>query len=186
MARENTLGKFEIRSISLNANLVDEEKLTLMRGIGCHFFGMGCESFNPRVLQAMKCGSVSPEDLDRTIKLCTKLKVKLGGSQVYGYPGETEAEMVDSIKRVQAYEKTTAFSHWVIFVCTPLPGSILWYQAREQGLVADSMDWSQLRIDGNMEYFKKPWIYLNEESVPRKRFLEILRENHQMPAGHFV
>lgn len=186
MSDDNTLGKYKIRSISLNANLVTRENLTLMKQIGCTNFGMGCESFNPRVLGDMKRGFVKLKHLDTTIKLCTEIKVRLGGSQVYGFPGETEAEMLDSIAIVKEYERTSVFQHWVIFVCTPLPGSELWFWARDQGVVADAMDWSRLRIDGNMQYFKSPWIYLNEEQIPKQRFIELLKKNGQMPNGHFI
>lgn len=184
--RDGMLGKFKIRSISLNANLVDEENITLMSELGCYHFGMGCESFNPRVLEDMKNGQVTSEDLDRTVQICNKLKIKLEGSQVYGFPSETEEEMRDSIRRCQEYERNTTFKHWTVFICTPLPGSQLWHWARDKGFVNDGMDWSTLRIDGDKQHFKTPWVYINGESVPRQKFIEILREIRQLPSTLMV
>jgi radical SAM superfamily enzyme YgiQ (UPF0313 family) len=185
---KDALTEFHIKSISLNANLVTEESIVMMREIGARHgrFGMGCESFNPKVLGEMKHGVVALDDIDRTIRLCSKHKSKLGGSQVYGWPGETPDEIRDSIRRVKEYERTTGFKHWVVYACQPLPGSRLWERALAHGDVSESMDFSTLRIDGNMGYFNTPWFWLNEATTPKQEFLDIIRSEGHLPKGFFV
>ena len=185
MARENLLGKFIIQSISLNTNLVDEHTMPMLKDIGTTKLGMGIESLNPRMLQVIKCGIVKLEHIDKTIRYAQKAGIPIGGSQVYGFPGETREEMIDSIMRVKHYEMTSTFRHWVCYVCQPLPGSQLWHQELSKGNVSLDMDFSTLRIDGDCRFFDTPWYYGNEESVPREEYISILRE-HKMIATNFL
>jgi radical SAM superfamily enzyme YgiQ (UPF0313 family) len=188
MRREDAMSEFRIKSISLNANLVNDDAIRMMLEIGARHgrFGMGCESMNPRVLREMKRGVVTLDHIARTAELCSKHGAKIGGSQVYGWPGETPDEIVDSIRRVKQLERTTKFKHWVVYACQPLPGSSIWDRAFAHGDVSEDMDFSTLRIDGNMGYFKTPWFWLNESTTPKAEFLRILRAEGHLPRGFFV
>ncbi|MCX5806889.1 MAG: radical SAM protein [Proteobacteria bacterium] len=185
MAKTNMLGKFTIQSISLNANLVDEKTMPMLKDIGTIKLGIGIESLNPRMLETIKCGIVKPEHIDRTIQYAQKTGIPIGGSQVYGFPGETRGELIDSIMRIKHYEMTTAFRHWVCYICQPLPGSQLWFQELEKGNVSTDMDFSTLRIDGDCRFFDTPWHYGNEENIPRNEFISILKD-HEMIAPNFL
>ena len=186
LRRGDLMGRFVIHSVSLNANLVREETIPLLKEIGVQRLGMGCESFNPRILGEMKCDVVRPEHLERAIGWAGRAGVPLGGSQVYGYPGEKREEMIDSIRRVREFERTTIFRHWVCYVCQPLPGSRLWEEELGRGRVSLDMDFARLRIDGDYEYFDSPWLYLNEENVPRAEFVDILERFGQLAPGFFA
>lgn len=185
MRRQELLGRFVIHSVSLNANLVREETMLLLKEIGVNGLGMGCESFNPRILSEMKRGVIKPEHLARTIEWAGKAGLPIGGSQVYGYPGETREELRDSIARVKNFERTTAFRHWVCYVCQPLPGSELWERGLADGQISLDMDFSTLRIDGDYQHFHSSWHYMNEAHVPREEFMDILEEQGQLAPGFF-
>jgi anaerobic magnesium-protoporphyrin IX monomethyl ester cyclase len=184
LRKRNLFGKFIVRSVSLNANLVKEETIPMLKDIGVISLGMGMESLNPRMLKVLKKGVVTLEHIDRTIRFADKADIPIGGSQVYGFPGETRDEMVDSIKRVKHYEQATTFRHWSCFVCQPLPGSQFWVQELERGKVSIDMDFSTLRIDGDCRFFNSPWYYGNEAHVSRDEFILTLRE-HDMIANNF-
>jgi radical SAM superfamily enzyme YgiQ (UPF0313 family) len=188
MRRENAMTEFRIKSISLNANLVNDDAIRMMLEIGARHgrFGMGCESLNPRILGEMKRGVVTLEHITQTAELCSKHGAKIGGSQVYGWPGETPDEIRDSIRRVKELERATKFKHWVVYACQPLPGSSIWNRALAHGDVSEDMDFSTLRIDGNMGYFDTPWFWLNEATTPKSEFLSILRDEGHLPRGFFV
>ena len=186
LRKRNLFGKFIIRSVSLNANLVKEETLPMLKEIGVTSLGMGVESLNPRMLKVLKKGVVKLEHIDRTIRFADRANIPIGGSQVYGFPGETRDEMIDSIKRVEHYEQATKFKHWSCFVCQPLPGSQFWMQEFERGNVSVNMDFSSLRIDGDCRFFKSPWYYGNEEHVSRAEFISILREHNMIAENFFV
>jgi len=186
MRKGNLLGKFTIQSVSLNANLVKEQTIHLLKEIGVISLGMGIESLNPRVLRIMKRDVVKIEHIDRTIRYAQRSGLPIGGSQVYGMPGETREEMIDSIRKVKYYELTTTFRHWVCYVCQPLPGSQLWQQELARGHVSLDMDFSSLRIDGDCRFFTTPWYYGNEEQVPRAEFIDILKKYAMLPKNFFL
>jgi anaerobic magnesium-protoporphyrin IX monomethyl ester cyclase len=186
LRKRNLFGKFVIRSVSLNANLVKEETIPMLKDIGVISLGIGMESLNPRMLKVLKKGVVTLDHIDRSIRLANRYNIPIGGSQVYGFPGETRDEMVDSIKRVRHYEQATIFRHWSCFVCQPLPGSQFWTQELERGKVSVDMDFSSLRIDGDCRFFSSPWYYGNEESVPRDEFVSTLREYDMITNNFFV
>jgi anaerobic magnesium-protoporphyrin IX monomethyl ester cyclase len=186
MRKENLLGKFTIQSVSLNANLVEEHTIPLLKEIGVISLGIGIESLNPRILRIMKGNVVKSEHIDRTIRYAQQAGLPIGGSQVYGVPGETRKEMIDSIQKVQHYEFTTTFRHWVCYVCQPLPGSKFWQQELARGRVSLDMDFSCLRIDGDYRCFTTPWYYGNEEQVPRAEFIDILKKHRMLPKNFFL
>jgi len=186
LAKMDLLNTFKINPISLNANLVEDHTIQLLKEIGAIRLGMGCESLNPRMLKAIKSNVVSPEDIERTIRLATKANLPIGGSQVYGFPGETYDELVDSIKRVRAYERSSNFRHWEVYVCQPFPGSTLWQKALKSGLVSKDMDFSRMRIDGDYVWFRSDWLYLNEETLPKKQFCETIKGFKMKSRGHYL
>jgi anaerobic magnesium-protoporphyrin IX monomethyl ester cyclase len=186
LRKRNLFGKFIIQSVSLNANLVKEETIPMLKDIGVTSLGIGMESLNPRMLKVLKKGVVTLEHIDRTIRFAHRCNMPIGGSQVYGFPGETRDEMVDSVKRVEHYEQATIFRHWSCFVCQPLPGSRFWTQELERGKVSVDMDFSSLRIDGDYRFFSSPWYYGNEEHVPRDEFISTLRKHGMITKNFFV
>ena len=186
LGQKGLLNTFKINPISLNANLVEEHTIDLLKEIGAIRLGMGCESLNPRMLKLMKSNVVSLKDIERTIRLATKAKLPIGGSQVHGYLGETRAELIDSIKRVRQYERTTNFRHWEVYVCQPFPGSTLWPKMLSRGKVSPDMDFSTMRIDGDYTWFGSDWLYMNEETFPKKQFCETLQGFKMKSRGHYL
>jgi len=186
MRRNNLFGKFVIQSVSLNANLVKEDTIQMLKDIGVIRLGIGMESLNPRILKVMKRGVVTLEHIDKTIRYANRAGIPIGGSQVYGFPGETKEEMTDSILRVKHYENATIFRHWYCYVCQPLPGSQLWNDELIKGNVSLDMDFSSLRIDGDCRFFDTPWHYSNESNVPHGEFLSILKKYGILPRNFFI
>ncbi|MBW2045842.1 MAG: B12-binding domain-containing radical SAM protein [Deltaproteobacteria bacterium] len=186
MRKENLLGKVIIKLVSLNANLVEPHTIGFLKEIGVIKLGMGIESLNPRILKVMKRGVVTLDQIDRTIRYAQKENLPIGGSQVYGFPGETREEMIDSIERVRDYERRTIFKHWVCYICQPLPGSQFWEQELNSSRVSLDMDFSSLRIDGDSRFFATPWYYANADNVPRSEFISILKKYEMLPLYFFL
>ena len=177
MAKKNLFGRFNIHLISMNANLVREGTIRQLKDIGSVKIGFGCESFNPRVLGAIKRGVVKLSHLEFAMRQAKRVGLSpVGGSLVFGYLGETRAEMLDCIRRVKHYEKAKSFKHWGCYVCQPLPGSLLWCRGLKEGWLSEDMDFSTLRIDADGEHFSSPWFYMNAANVPRGEFRAILHK----------
>jgi radical SAM superfamily enzyme YgiQ (UPF0313 family) len=186
MAAADLLGAFNIRSVSLNANLVKPHTVRMLKEIGVRSLGVGMESLNPRMLGVMKAGIVTLPQIERTLRLAAEAELPIGGSQVYGMRGERADEMLDSIRRVREYEQEFAtFRHWVCYACQPLPGSTYWQLEQARGTVSAEMDFSTLRIDGDWQHFASPWFYANDANVPRDEFVAILEREGMCPYDFF-
>lgn len=186
MLAENLLGAFNIRSVSLNANLVKDHTIHMLKDIGVTNLGVGMESLNPHMLTVMKNDVVTLEQIERTLALAAETEIPIGGSQVHGMRGETREQMLDSIRRVRQYEREFAtFRHWVCYLCQPLPGSTYWLDELARGAVSPLMDFSTLRIDGDWQHFESPWYYGNDANVPREQFVEIFETEGMCPYDFF-
>ncbi|MHC4480737.1 MAG: B12-binding domain-containing radical SAM protein [Planctomycetota bacterium] len=180
------LGKFEFHRVSLCAHMCDEEVVKLLRQIGVVNSGIGVESAHPDILQAFKKGLVTVEHLSRAIRLAHKYGLHLGGSIVVGFPGESESQMRTTIDFVKRAGEQYGFELWTAFLCQPLPPSELWLRGLERGELSEEMDFSTLRIDGDMDCFDSPWYYGNEEALPRERFLEVMESEGFARPGRFI
>ena len=187
MTQKDILRKAKIHLISMNANLVKADTIPMLKDIGAVTIGMGAESWSPRVIQAMKRGVVTQADLLRVLdyaKIAEMLPV--GGSLAFGFPGETRAEMEESISNARKMQESGAFQVWGCFVIQPLPGSRLWDRFLTQGRVSAGMDFSTLRIDADMRHFGTPWAYWNEEEIKREDFVKMALASGFVRKGTFV
>lgn len=179
------LDRLYFRKISLIANLIDEEVGQALARMNVDA-GMGLESADPDVLGRFKRGSVNREHLERAIEICTRYGVNVNAAMVLGYPGETEAQMRNTIEFYAERIHRTALVYGETYVCQPLPGSLLWFEAFAQKRVSLDMDFSTLRIDADVNHFDSDWHYDNEGTLPRERFMEVLREYDLIRPGMYT
>jgi len=117
-------------------NLIDEELLRKMKGAGCVSIAYGIESADPEQLKKMK-KNITIEQARKAIALTKRVGIETRTSYIFGMPGEDRGSL----------EKTLALSlelnsDFVIFcLATPRPGTELYDEAREKGLLlADGFD----------------------------------------------
>jgi len=61
------------------------------------------------------------------------------------------------------------------YLLMPLPGTPLWDIAKFEGVVSDTMDWSQLNLDlTNPDFNWNTFIYFNK-ALPRDEFVSLIR-----------
>lgn len=184
MKQRGLLGKFEFYRISLCAHLLTEETVRLLGALGVQDAGIGIESAHPRILQKFKKGVVKVEHLENAIRLAHRYGLPLGGSAVVGYPGETEEELLTTIRFIRRAKKKYGFNFWTYYVCQPLPPSELWEEGLAKGELSADMDFSALRIDADIEHFSSPWYYGNDRTLPRERFKQLVgfRDHGESPS----
>jgi len=179
LGRKNLLGKIFIRKVSANAELVTDDLIKVMKELGMTLLGFGLESAAPNVLKRIKCNKVTTDDFLRTIEICAKYNIRCGASSVWGYVGETMEDMIltrDFIYKITEDKKNT-FRPFRHYVCQPLPGSILWDICLKKGLVSLDMDFNKIQTSPNLGV--NDWLYINEDTVPRKEFVAFRKAVHK-------
>ena len=99
-------------------NTVNEKMLRLMKKAGCYSIGFGVESSDKEILKKMG-KPISPAKAKETIKIANKLRFKTQAFYIIGSPGETRAQMADTIKFSRKVNSTLAFYDMLV----PFPGT---------------------------------------------------------------
>lgn len=150
-------------------NQVNKEILAAMKDSGCIEVGYGVESISQSILDRMN-KRVKSEKIVPVIKMTQEVGIKPIIQYMYGYPGENE----ETIKATFRFFKEIDYP-FISFTTTPLPGTQLYRECLEKGLVKDEDDY-MMRLDSgynvagaliNMTEFS------DQEFLARKRWLRI-------------
>jgi B12-binding domain/radical SAM domain protein len=114
------LGPRNLSVPDMRVDFVDEEILEAVRRytVGWVFFGI--ESGSERMLKAMKKGTTPEKNLE-AVDLAHRCGVKVGGSFIVGYPGETEEDYQATLDFMDEAMLEDVFSS----VAEPIPGTPL-------------------------------------------------------------
>jgi radical SAM superfamily enzyme YgiQ (UPF0313 family) len=169
LRQRGLLRRFHFWKVSAVAHLLNDEIMLAAKDIGVVDMGMGMESASPRVLGWFKGRHGTLQHLKNAITLAERHQVPLGAAPVFGYPGET---LHDVELTMDFYKKAEArgLNRYGMWICQPLPGSILWQRGLESGELSIAMDFSTLRIGGNESPFITPYYYSNNSTVPQQAF----------------
>lgn len=105
----------------VRADLVDEAFMAKGKAAGLYSIAFGIESASPRIRRMIHKG-LQLEKATRAIDLAHKYGIWSIGFFMLGFPGETRAEMEETIAYAARSRLTTASFHSVI----PLPATPLW------------------------------------------------------------
>ena len=150
------------------ADLVTDEKASLLEEMGVLCVGMGLESGSDRTLKYLKGGSISVEDNRKAIMILKRHNISSIGYFVIGAPQETKQE----IMKTYFFIKDNPLTFPSVGVLVPLPGTAIWEYAKRRNLVSDDMDWSRLNV--NFNYFTKNVVVLSEV-LDRKQLIRIYK-----------
>lgn len=149
-------------SCTLRAELADESMFAQLARMQVKRFTFGAESASPRVLAWLKGESARVEANQRTLDLARRYGMTCSPSFIKGAPGETGDDLLATYEFILRGIRNRAIDYFEVHCLTPFPGTEVWDLARERGLVADDMDFDELRI---------PWerLYMNE-AMPKTSF----------------
>ncbi|MBN1234674.1 MAG: TIGR04014 family B12-binding domain/radical SAM domain-containing protein [Methanotrichaceae archaeon] len=121
------LGKRNLSVPDMRVDLVDETILKAVRDytIGWVFFGL--ESGSDVILKAMRKG-VTVEDNHRAIRLAKSLGVRVGGSFIVGYPGESREDFEETM----GFAEEAMLDDVFVSIAEPIPGTPLASQILNQ------------------------------------------------------
>jgi len=114
------LGKRNLSVPDMRVDLVDEEVLAAIRDytIGWVFFGL--ETGSDRILKAMRKG-VSLKENQRAVELAKSLGVRVGGSFIVGYPGESRQDFEETM----SFAEEAMLDDVFVSIAEPIPGTPL-------------------------------------------------------------
>ncbi len=153
------------------ANLLNDERVSLMKRMNVLQISVGFETGSERMLKYLKGNSVTMEQNENVFKLSEKYNIPIGGQFIIGSPNETLEDTQLTLDFIRRHKKQ--MTNVNLNIATPLPGTELWKYATEKGLVSDDMDFSLLTImpkDGDI----KNNIYIG--SIPFDQFEKIYNE----------
>jgi anaerobic magnesium-protoporphyrin IX monomethyl ester cyclase len=150
-------------------NLMNQEFLDVIKNSGCIGLGYGIESGSQKILNNMN-KKITVEQIESTMTYTQKLKIPIKVQLIFGYPGEDETtvqETIDLFKRID--NPGRRFN-----VITPIPGSFLYDDCIEKGLIKDEPGY----LEGIEKSFGVGKVHVNftkwpdDEIYPRKKAAE--------------
>lgn len=120
----------------IRADRVDRELLARMKQVGFVWLSFGVESGNDRILKNLKKGE-KLEAIERTIKDACELGFEVELLFMIGSPGETEAEVHDSIELALKYHPIANVNFYTLI---PFPGTELFEWVKEHNYFLRSPD----------------------------------------------
>jgi anaerobic magnesium-protoporphyrin IX monomethyl ester cyclase len=151
------------------------DTMRLMKRAGCTMIEYGIESGSQKILDLMKKG-ITKEKITNAIKMTRKAGILSKGNFIFGYFGETE----DTIRETIKFAKNLPLDYFQHTFMTPLPGTEAWTKADQYGTF--DKNWSkcntfscnfvpygisrkrmiEISKDAFRSFYLRPWIMLKE------------------------
>lgn len=141
---------------------LDREILTLAKEAGAYFFSYGIESASPQVLKSMN-KKTKPSQISAAIELADTVGIGFGGNFIFGDVAEDNNTVSETM---DFFERYCTNIHSYIVSLQPYPGSKLFEQSFERGLIRNKLKFYEHIDEGfwNMTTMPDriwlPWIYL--------------------------
>jgi len=104
-----------------HANTVNPEMLEKMREAGCDEIAFGVETGNPGILKQIG-KRTTHEKIRNAVRMAKNTGIRTSGLFMFGFPGETESEMMETIE----FSLSTPFDRAQFAITTPYPGTALY------------------------------------------------------------
>lgn len=146
------LARFERRlkwtAMGIRADILSkmsEDELDLLWRSGCHSLEIGIETGNPRVLALVNKGETI-EEMRIANQRLARLDIKLKYTIIVGFPGETDAEMTDTLTFAAELERTNPNAFCLAFPFMPIIGTPFYDQALAAGFKtpASLEEWAEM------------------------------------------
>ncbi len=148
--------------IQLQVKTIDAERLELLREIGLYSVVAGVETGNEELRKKVLIKRISNDDILACFREADRLGIETATYNIIGIPGETEQTIRDSIE----LNRQVRPNRTIVTIFTPFPGTSLYKEAKEQGILRQSTDAS---------YFDEH-SFLDLKTISREKLLELYRE----------
>jgi radical SAM superfamily enzyme YgiQ (UPF0313 family) len=176
---EDALQRQKLRikfSCNARVDMFDREMAQCLKQMGCKKINVGFESMNQKVLDGM-CKRTTVEENIRFAETAKEAGLNMGLNVIWGNPYDTEESLkgiVEFLKKYNTYGEVRT-----IRPVTPYPGSPLYYDAIQKGL-----------LEGPDDFFNKfrnsDLLTVNFTDIPEDRFYQLLfAANRELITDHF-
>jgi len=108
---------------------ITEEVISLMKDAGCERITFGIQSGNQIIRQKIAGRAMSDKQIKDTFKLCRKYNIRTGADVIFGWPGETLNQAMETIRLCRKIKANTYHSNVLI----PYPGLQITREAVKNG-----------------------------------------------------
>ena len=122
-------------------NTLNQQLLNAMKESGCYQLALAIESGSKSVLRDLMKKNVSLEYARDVVKTMRQLKIGVYFFFIIGMPGETEADVLQTIK----YAKDLMPDEAYFSIATPYPGTPLYEECQQRGYIPADYDPTLMR-----------------------------------------
>ena len=121
---------------------LDDEMVRLMRRAGCYHITIAVESGSQAVLREIINKPLNLERVHPIVRAAREVGMGISAFFVVGFPGETKADIAQTFE----FGLKMRADHVHFFTATPYPGTALFSQCVDEGLLTLPVDYAKLRI----------------------------------------
>lgn len=158
-------------------DVFDEETAICLKKSGCKFLNFGMESSDQNVLNLMKKNTIIEQNI-QAAEISKKVGIGLGLNFIWGNKGDTKESLQNNVKLIKKYNSYNQIR--TICPVTPYPGSELYYEAIEKGLLSGPEDFFN-------KFKNSDLLTVNFTNIPEEKFYKLLFEaNKELITDHFM
>ena len=156
---------------------MSDDDVKLLGDSGVSHMGFGTESTSSSVLKLMNKRHQRVDEMYETARKAAIGDIHVTFNLIFGYPGETEADRVETLRTMSDIAKSFWNVSFSPNIFTPYPGIPIWPQLREMGMREPQSleEWAELPLGRNT----LPWLQ-GEELGKLRRMLEFFLLNNQL------
>jgi len=167
LKKRNLFNKVFFYNIFIRANIVNEELVGLLKELGTLSVFIGIESGSQRILSYLKDGPLTIADIKRAILLFGKAGIYVTGSFMLFSPNEERKDIMKTYELTKWFAKQPNSLTLRHYVTTPYPGTKLWNEAIQKGLIfEDKVNWKDF-VMYNARSNKLPRVFFKNVSSVR-------------------
>ncbi|MDQ7826908.1 MAG: radical SAM protein [Candidatus Eremiobacteraeota bacterium] len=179
--KEHNLHREMAYFVSSRADIIDEEMADIYREMNVKCVFIGIESGSEKILRYLKSGNMPIRTVQRALDLLAARDIQVEGSFIIGSPDESPGDMKETYEFIYENHRSGKLDMVSVFALVPFPGSAVWDEAMERGIVSEDMDWSRLTSMPIFQFDPERYLYLNRK-MPREEFTEIVSLFRQLMA----
>ena len=136
---------------------INEESVSLMKQAGCERITFGIQSGNRYIREDISGRHMPDKQIEDAFALCKKYNIRVGADIIFGWPGETMEQAMDTINMCRKIKPDTCHSNVLI----PYPGLWITKRAIKEGFLEHEPTFKEIReLDSNKSLIKQKNIKL--------------------------